>query len=99
MTSRGIIGGPAPSVPITAVWRSCVSVPMTAPVLIILVEEAAEASVIITCARESGICTVPNPNMGWPQARMRSPITVVTLQPELMERSPSIKSIPTMSPG
>ena len=54
---------------------------------------------MITCARESGICTEPNPNRGWPQARMRSPTTVVTVQPELMERSPSTKSMPTISPG
>src|ERR1035437_3002793 len=70
VTSTGTLGGPALSFPITAVCRSCVSVPIVPPVVMIFVEDATEESVITTCARESGIPTAPNPKSQWPQARI-----------------------------
>ena len=99
MISTGIIAGPAPSVPITAVCRSCVNVPIVPPVVMIFVDACDDASVITTCAREIGIATDPKPNSGWPHAKNRLASTLVTVHPALSERSPRTKSIPTMSPG
>ncbi len=65
--STGIIAGAAPMLPMTAVTRSCVIVPITPPMFTIFVESKSEASVVRTRPRAIGMLLAPMPRNGWPQ--------------------------------
>ena len=98
-TSIGIIGGPGPSLPITAVRRSCVSVPIIPPVDMTFVEAIDDASVRITCPRVSGIATAPNPNNRMPTSENPIGFHQGYRAAWAIDKSPRTSSMPTMSPG
>ena len=82
-----------------AVSRSCVSVPIVPPVVMIFVEASDDASVITTCARDIGMRHVAKRKKGGRRPGFGLARPWLPCIPELSDRSPRIRSIPTMSPG
>ncbi len=97
--SMGINFGAAPRLPTTAVTRSWLNDPIVPPAFTILVDSRSELSVVSTRPRAMGMATDPNPKSGCPHTYTRPSTIVVTVHDAFSDRSPSISTALTMSPG